>query len=86
MMVELHTMNDYISILKSNGLEIIRSEDISKNYAKTWDISLKIIKTKCSEIGIKNGNHTEEDRADKAPFLFHDTIRQNARPEPNLKD
>jgi tocopherol O-methyltransferase len=46
MMVGLHTMGDYISTLKLNGLEIIKSEDISRNVAKTWDITLEIIKDK----------------------------------------
>ena len=73
MMVELHTMNDYISILKSNGLEIIKSEDISKNTAKTWDISLEIIKDKMFwQLALKNGrefvNFLRSFRAMKAGF------------------
>lgn len=46
MLVELYTMNDYISFLKSAGLEIVTLEDISKNTSKTWDITLAIIKNK----------------------------------------
>lgn len=73
MMVELHTMGDYISILKSNGLEIIKSEDISKNTAKTWDISLEIIKDKMFwQLALKNGrefvNFLRSFRAMKAGF------------------
>lgn len=56
MMVELHTMSDYASILKSNGLEITKMEDISKNCAKTWDITLEIIKNKIFwQLALKNG-------------------------------
>ena len=56
MLVELNTMSDYISILESNGLEIIKSEDISNNTAKTWDISLEIIKDKMFwQLALQNG-------------------------------
>ncbi len=56
MLVELHTMSDYHSILKSNGLDIIKSEDISKNTIKTWDISLEIIKDKMFwKLALTNG-------------------------------
>lgn len=56
MLVELHTMDNYSSILKDNGMEIIKSEDISKNTAKTWDISLDIIKDKMFwQLALKNG-------------------------------
>src|SRR3989344_7371174 len=73
MLVEIHTMSDYISILKSNGLEIIQSEDISKNTAKTWDISLEIIKDKMFwQLALKNGrefvNFLRSFRAMKAGF------------------
>jgi tocopherol O-methyltransferase len=73
MMVELHTMDNYISILKSNGLEIIKSEDISKNTAKTWDISLEIIKDKMFwQLALKKGrefvNFLRSFRAMKAGF------------------
>jgi len=46
MLVELHTVNDYISILELAGLEIVEQEDISKNTSKTWDITSSIIKNK----------------------------------------
>ena len=56
MLVELYTMDDYASFLKSNGFEIVKSEDISKNTAKTWDISLEIIKDKMFwQLALKNG-------------------------------
>ncbi len=55
MLVELHTMNNYMSILKSNGLEIVSFEDISKETSKTWDISLEIISNKALwKLALKN--------------------------------
>jgi len=56
MMVELHTIKDYSSILQSNGLEIVKTEDISRQTAKTWDITLGIIKDKKFwQLALKNG-------------------------------
>lgn len=46
MLVELRTMEDYKNIFENNGLHITSFEDISRNCAKTWDISLDIIKNK----------------------------------------
>jgi len=46
MFVELQTMNDYQRYLASNGLQITHREVLNKNCAKTWDISLEIIKNK----------------------------------------
>ena len=46
MLVQLHSMNDYISILESEKIKIIKLENISQNTAKTWDLSLEIIKNK----------------------------------------
>jgi tocopherol O-methyltransferase len=46
MLVALHTMTDYACLLKSNGLSIVKSEDLSKQTSKTWDISLEIVKNK----------------------------------------
>lgn len=44
MFVELHTMDEYAQFFRSNGLEIKRREILNKNCAKTWDLSLEIIK------------------------------------------
>jgi hypothetical protein len=46
MLVALHTMTDYACLLKANGLAIVKSEDLSKQTAKTWDMSLEIVKNK----------------------------------------
>jgi len=46
MLVELQTMEDYKESMAASGLEIIRSEVLNKNCAKTWDASLEIIKDK----------------------------------------
>lgn len=46
MFVELQTMNEYEKMLASNGLQITRREILNKNCAKTWDVSLDIIKDK----------------------------------------
>lgn len=46
MFVELQSMNDYERLLTSNGLQILRREVLNKHCAKTWDLSLDIIKDK----------------------------------------
>ncbi len=46
MFVELQSMNEYENLLTSNGLQIMRREVLNKNCAKTWDLSLDIIKDK----------------------------------------
>jgi tocopherol O-methyltransferase len=46
MFVELHTMDAYASLLIKNGLQVTKSEILNKNCAKTWDISVDIIKNK----------------------------------------
>jgi hypothetical protein len=46
MFVELQTMEDYEQFFNSNGLQIMHREVLSKNCAKTWDLSLDIIKDK----------------------------------------
>lgn len=56
MLVKLQTMGDYISLLESHGLEVFKSEDISKNTAKTWDIALDVVKNKMFwKLALKNG-------------------------------
>lgn len=44
MFVELKTMDEYAEMIQSTGLEVVRSSDLSNHCAKTWDISLKLIK------------------------------------------
>jgi tocopherol O-methyltransferase len=44
MFVELQTMDDYAQYLASNGLQITHREVLNKNCARTWDLSLEIIK------------------------------------------
>jgi len=46
MFVELQTMDQYEQMLRSNGLQIRHREILNKNTAKTWDITLEIIKDK----------------------------------------
>lgn len=46
MLVELLTMDDYASFLSGNGLSIMKTEDLNKETAKTWEISLGLIKDK----------------------------------------
>jgi tocopherol O-methyltransferase len=46
MFVELQTMDDYEQFFISNGLQITHREVLNKNCAKTWDLSLDIIKDK----------------------------------------
>jgi len=46
MFVELQTMDDYARFLTSNGLQITHREVLNKNCARTWDLTLEIIKDK----------------------------------------
>jgi len=46
MMVELHTMEEYEDWMRSNGFNITALEMLSAQCAKTWDISLDIVKKK----------------------------------------
>jgi cyclopropane fatty-acyl-phospholipid synthase-like methyltransferase len=46
MFVELQVMDDYEQFLTSNGMQIMHREVLNKNCAKTWDLSLDIIKDK----------------------------------------
>ena len=46
MFVELQSMNEYEKMLTSNGLQIMHREVLNNNCAKTWDLSLDIIKDK----------------------------------------
>jgi tocopherol O-methyltransferase len=46
MFVELKTMDEYDSFFTSNGMQVAHREILNKSCAKTWDISLDIIKNK----------------------------------------
>jgi tocopherol O-methyltransferase len=46
MMVELHTMAEYADWMRANGLNTAAREILNAQCAKTWDISLDIIKKK----------------------------------------
>jgi tocopherol O-methyltransferase len=46
MFVELRAMDDYADFLVSSGLRIIHRQVLSARCAKTWDLSLDIIKDK----------------------------------------
>src|SRR3984893_13932504 len=46
MFVELQSMNEYEKLLTSNGLQIVHRQVLNKNCAKTWDLSIDIIKDK----------------------------------------
>jgi tocopherol O-methyltransferase len=46
MLVDLDTMEDYATLLGSNGLQIVHNENLNKHCAKTWDLSLDIIKNR----------------------------------------
>jgi len=46
MFIELETMDDYESHLAASGLEIVHTQDLTRQCAKSWDIGLSIIKDK----------------------------------------
>jgi len=46
MLVELGTMQEYETWMKSNGLKIIKTEILNDHCAKSWDLGLDIIKNK----------------------------------------
>jgi len=46
MFVELQTMDDYQQYFTANGLHVAHREVLNKNCAKTWDLTLEIIKDK----------------------------------------
>jgi cyclopropane fatty-acyl-phospholipid synthase-like methyltransferase len=58
MFVELQVMDDYEKFLNENGLQILRREVLNKYCAKTWDLSLDIIKDKSFwALAAKYGTH-----------------------------
>jgi len=46
MLVELHTMQEYEAFMHSNRLQVSHNEILNEHCAKSWDISLDIIKKK----------------------------------------
>jgi tocopherol O-methyltransferase len=44
MFVELQVMDDYERFFRSNGLQIIQREILNKHCARTWELTLEIIK------------------------------------------
>lgn len=58
MFVELQVMDDYEKFLNENGLRIVHREVLNKYCAKTWDLSLDIIKDKSFwALAAKYGTH-----------------------------
>jgi tocopherol O-methyltransferase len=58
MFVELQVMDDYERYLNANGLRIAHREVLNQNCAKTWDLSLDIIKDKSFwALAAKYGTH-----------------------------
>jgi len=46
MLVELRTMQQYQTWMRSSGLNVVQSEIMNKNCAKSWDLALGIVKEK----------------------------------------
>jgi len=58
MFIELETMDDYESHLAASGLEIVHTQDLTRQCAKSWDIGLSIIKDKFFwSFAAKHGRH-----------------------------
>jgi tocopherol O-methyltransferase len=73
MLVQLQTMEEYKTILASNRLQIIQSQILNKNCAKTWDLCLDIIKKKsfwalAARMGPEFVDHLRAFRAMRAGF------------------
>jgi tocopherol O-methyltransferase len=46
MLVDLQTMTDYTHMIRAAGLDSIHRHDLSARCAKTWDVSISLIKQK----------------------------------------
>ena len=58
MFVELQVMDDYEQFLIANGLQIMHRQVLNKNCARTWDLSLDIIKNRSFwMLAAKYGTH-----------------------------
>jgi tocopherol O-methyltransferase len=57
MLAKLQTMDEYESLLTSNGLRIVDRDVLNKNCAKTWDLCLDILRDKeLWKIALKHGS------------------------------
>jgi tocopherol O-methyltransferase len=45
MLVELGTMADYRGLIRGAGLDVVHTRDLSEACARTWDLTLELIKT-----------------------------------------
>jgi len=73
MLVELQSMDHYKAALESNQLQVVQTEILNKYCAKSWDLSLDIIKKKSFwALAVKMGpgfvDHLRSFRAMKAGF------------------
>jgi tocopherol O-methyltransferase len=73
MLVELRTMQEYETWMRSNGLNILQSEIMNNNCAKSWDLGLGIIREKAlwrlaAESGVMLVDFLKAFRAMKAGF------------------
>jgi tocopherol O-methyltransferase len=73
MLVELQTMERYKATLESNQLQVLQTEILNKHCAKSWDLSLDIIKKRsfwalAVEMGPGFVDHLKSFRAMKAGF------------------
>jgi tocopherol O-methyltransferase len=73
MLVELHTMEEYEAFMHSNRLQVSHSQILNEHCAKSWDISLDIIKKKsfwalAARLGPGFVEHLRSFRAMKAGF------------------
>jgi len=73
MLVELHTMQEYEAFMHSNRLQVSHNEILNEHCAKSWDISLDIIKKKsfwalAARLGPGFVEHLRSFRAMKAGF------------------
>lgn len=46
MMIEMHTVEHYQKLMCENGLQVEKEEVLNRECAKTWDLSVEIIKNK----------------------------------------
>jgi tocopherol O-methyltransferase len=73
MLVELQTMESYKATVESNQLQVVQSEVLNKYCAKTWDLSLDIIKKRsfwalAAKMGPAFVDHLKAFRAMRAGF------------------
>jgi tocopherol O-methyltransferase len=73
MLVELRTMEHYKAMLESSQLQVVQTEILNKYCAKSWDLSLDIIKKRSFwALAVKMGpgfvDHLKSFRAMKAGF------------------